>query len=398
MAFTPRQRIAAWREISRLEQDGRSAEARHWRAAFAELGESTCATDGLCTTRCPLAIDVASFIRDLRHDAATPSVRLAASTVADHFSSATTLARSVLGAVDLAHLAMGAEKMETISRVLTRLSDSRLPQWHASLPRAAGPLPQKRGAAKGRDVIVYLPSCATRTMGDTRDDRREPLPDVTVRLLERAGFAVRIPENVKGLCCGKAFETKGLYVQARDRILELGEALRSASENGRHPILCDTSPCLARMKKEIKGLSLFEPIEFARSFCCCPPTIHAGGSRHRLHPTCSTRLMGLTEAFMDLARPLARRVVLPEGILCCGFSGDKGFHRPELNASALAGLREQVRGMQRRLLDVEDLRDRPWPAWGHTLPQYLVFAGGVFRKREVTRAPCGHRILECIVR
>jgi len=343
IAFTPRQRIAAWREITRLEQEGLCDDARKWRSAFTELGESTCATDGLCTTRCPLAIDVASFIRDLRHDAATPAVRLAASTVADHFSAATALARNVLGAVDLAHLAMGAEKMEAISRVLTRLSSSRLPQWHASLPRAAGPLPHKRGSAKGRDVIVYLPSCATRTMGDTRDDRREPLPDVTVRLLERAGFAVRIPDNVKGLCCGKAFETKGLYVQARDRILELEEALRSASENGRHPILCDTSPCLARMKKEIKGLSLFEPIEFARTFLLPRLRFRPVDRDIALHPTCSTRLMGLTAAFMDLARPLARRVILPEGILCCGFSGDKGFHRPELNASALEGLAEQVR-------------------------------------------------------
>jgi D-lactate dehydrogenase len=52
--------------------------------------------------------------------------------------------------------------------------------------------------------------------------------------------------------------------------------------------------------------------------------------------------MGLTDAFTDLAHRLAASVVLPEGILCCGFSGDKGFHRPDLNASALAGLAAQV--------------------------------------------------------
>jgi D-lactate dehydrogenase len=52
--------------------------------------------------------------------------------------------------------------------------------------------------------------------------------------------------------------------------------------------------------------------------------------------------MGLTEAFEDLARHLAAQVILPQGVQCCGFSGDKGFHRPELNASALEGLAEQV--------------------------------------------------------
>jgi len=73
IAFTPRQRIAAWREITRLEQEDLYEEASTWRAAFTELGESTCATDGLCTTRCPLAIDVASFIRDLRHVGTRPA-------------------------------------------------------------------------------------------------------------------------------------------------------------------------------------------------------------------------------------------------------------------------------------------------------------------------------------
>jgi D-lactate dehydrogenase len=135
-------------------------------------------------------------------------------------------------------------------------------------------------AVEGGDVVVYLPSCAVRTMGNTRDDRREPLPEVTVRLLERAGFTVRIPKNVNDLCCGKAFETKGFYDQARSKIRELEKALREASDNGLRPILCDTSPCLARMKKEISGLALYEPIEFAHPFCClaCISNLSSGAS------------------------------------------------------------------------------------------------------------------------
>lgn len=342
IAFTPRQRIAAWREITRLEQEGREDEAKKWRAAFTELGESTCATDGLCTTRCPLAIDVAAFIRDLRHDAATPFARTAASKVASNFTAATSLVRGVLGAADLAHLALGDQKMEAVSRILTRLSGNRLPLWQKSLPRGAKAFRGKTRSGTGGEVVVYLPSCAARTMGDTREDRLPALPAVTQKLLERAGYTVRIPDNVNELCCGKAFETKGLIDQARSKILELESALRKASENGRHPILCDTSPCLARMKKEIRGLALFEPVEFAHTFLL--PRLHLKPVRRSiaLHPTCSTRLMGLTGAFTELARRLAANVILPEGILCCGFSGDKGFHRPDLNASALAGLAGQV--------------------------------------------------------
>jgi len=36
--------------------------------------------------------------------------------------------------------------------------------------------------------------------------------------------------------------------------------------------------------------------------------------------------------------------VVPQGISCCGFAGDKGFVLPELNASALSGLKQQVSG------------------------------------------------------
>lgn len=344
IAFTPRQRIAAWREITRLDQEGRHAEASAWRAAFTELGESTCATDGLCTTRCPLAIDVASFIRDLRHVGNTPGTRAIAGAAASNFAAAATMVRGALRVADLGHLTLGADTMEAVSRILTRMSGQRLPLWHKALPRAASTLRGIPHPGDELDIVVYLPSCATRTMGDTRGDRREPLPEVTVRLLERAGFTVRIPKNVDELCCGKAFETKGLYDQAQGKILEMEKALRKASDNGRHPILCDTSPCLARMKKEIPGLSLFEPIEFASAFLLPRLRFTPVDRRIALHPTCSTRLLGLTDAFMDLARHLAADVVLPTGILCCGFSGDKGFHRPELNASALAGLARQVSG------------------------------------------------------
>lgn len=343
IAFTPRQRIAAWREITRLEQEGLCDEARKWRSAFTELGESTCATDGLCTTRCPLAIDVASFIRDLRHDALTPMARTVANAAAAHFAGATALARNVLGAADLAHLALGAEKLEAVSHFMTRLSGQRLPVWTPGLPRRAAHTARRGPAASHGETVVYLPSCATRTMGDTRRDPDEGLIDVTVRLLERAGFAVRIPDGVEGLCCGKAFETKGLYTQAEMKLRELERTLRAASDNGRHPVLCDTSPCLARMKKEIRGLSLFEPVEFARAFLLPRLPFQPVDRRIALHPTCSTRLMGLADAFQELARGLAAEIVLPQGILCCGFAGDKGFHRPELNASALAGLAEQVR-------------------------------------------------------
>ena len=65
-----------------------------------------------------------------------------------------------------------------------------------------------------------------------------------------------------------------------------------------------------------------------------------------IHPTCSTRKMGLDAKLQELARLCATEVVLPENIFCCGFAGDRGFNFPELNKSALAGLADQVYGCE----------------------------------------------------
>jgi D-lactate dehydrogenase len=39
---------------------------------------------------------------------------------------------------------------------------------------------------------------------------------------------------------------------------------------------------------------------------------------------------------------MQQNVVIPEGIHCCGFAGDKGFTTPELNAHSLRTLKDAV--------------------------------------------------------
>lgn len=43
------------------------------------------------------------------------------------------------------------------------------------------------------------------------------------------------------------------------------------------------------------------------------------------------------------AHALSDEIVTSRNIACCGFAGDKGFTFPELNASALSGLKEEVK-------------------------------------------------------
>src|SRR5262249_38998978 len=58
--------------------------------------------------------------------------------------------------------------------------------------------------------------------------------------------------------------------------------------------------------------------------------------RIALHPTCSSRHLGLTRRMKGVASPLAEEVVEPPSARCCGFAGDRGFLHPELTAAATA--------------------------------------------------------------
>ena len=61
-----------------------------------------------------------------------------------------------------------------------------------------------------------------------------------------------------------------------------------------------------------------------------------------VHITCSMRRMGLADTIVALARLCSTRVLVPEEVGCCGFAGDRGFTRPELNDYALRKLRPQI--------------------------------------------------------
>jgi D-lactate dehydrogenase len=125
----------------------------------------------------------------------------------------------------------------------------------------------------------------------------------------------------------------------------LAAALLAISDNGRLPVLCDTSPCLERMRRCFGSrLDLLEPVEFTAVHLLHRLRFKKTTQPVALHITCSSRKMGLQNAFMQVANSCSDRVVTPYGIECCGFAGDRGFNTPELTKAALAGLRAAVAG------------------------------------------------------
>jgi D-lactate dehydrogenase len=194
--------------------------------------------------------------------------------------------------------------------------------------------------------LLYFPSCAARNMGPQRgDDGVEPLPEVATRLFERAGFDVVFPADLGGLCCGQPFESKGLADAADFKSSELEARLRDASRkddgSGHWPIVFDTSPCAYRMKRMLAGrLPVHDGIDFLHDVLLPRLSLQPQPETVAVHPVCSVRKMGSADKLLAIARRCSRHVVsCDDEVQCCGFAGDRGFIRPELNEHALRHLK-----------------------------------------------------------
>jgi len=350
LSFTPRQRIVGRREISRrLSEKGKHPGLKKFARGYQYPGMDTCAADGLCATRCPVGIDTGKMVKALRQEARGSLAKQIAGGVGSRFGAITQLIRHGMNAVDLIHSITGTQVMEKTSLIARKASFKKLPLWNREMPSGGGRIKPAPGNESAPDKVVYFPSCAGRAMGGpSRNDSfpetlQETLPEKTASILKKAGYEIIYPENLDSLCCGQSFESKGFMDEADKKSNGLSGALLAATQNGRYPVLCDTSPCLQRMKTTMDHrLSLYEPIEFVLKFLMERLNFTRKKTTIAIHPTCSTRKMGLETKLLKLAHMCATQVVWPEEIYCCGFAGDRGFTFPELNKSALDGLDEHV--------------------------------------------------------
>ncbi len=346
VTFTPRQRIVGRREISReMVATGDSKKFRELAKAYQYPGKNTCAADGLCSTRCPVGIDTGKMVKALRQESNGKLGNTMADWVAGNFGGVAKAISTTLNVVDSVHKMTGTPFMETASSLARKVTMDQLPLWSREMPSGVSKIKKEPVNDANPLKVVYFPSCASRSMsGPAREDaERDPLPQKTQSLLKKAGYEIIFPENMDRLCCGQAFESKGFMNQADRKSSELSDALLAASNNGEIPVLCDTSPCFYRMKATLdKRLQLFEPIEFVLTYLMDRLRFTQLDVKVAVHPTCSTRKLGLEVKLEQLARACAREVVMPADVYCCGFAGDRGFNFPELNEAALKDLRDHV--------------------------------------------------------
>jgi D-lactate dehydrogenase len=326
LTFSPRQRIVSTRELARRERAGEDLGVLP--TTYAYHGIDTCAGCGLCSTVCPVGIETGALIRAQRGQNAGWLTHQVGTLAATHFAATTAVARGGLRAVQAVAAIVG-------DAALGKLSGG---AWKGGLSATS----RSRGGCGGELVgerVVYFAGCAGRMFAAVG----QPLGDVIVGLCERAGFSVVQPKALHGLCCGQPFESKGLFDVARQKANELEAALVEASQNGRFPIVFDASPCALRMKTHIAGrLNVLDFPEFAHDQLLTRLPIKARKPQVALHVNCSGRRMGSADKTVALARACADDVVIPSGVKCCGFGGDRGFSVPELNQHALRSLKQAL--------------------------------------------------------
>ncbi|OZY37556.1 4Fe-4S ferredoxin [Pseudomonas lundensis] len=341
LTLSPRQRIVIWRDIQVKKRAG--VDTRELEKAYEYQGIDTCAATGLCAQRCPVGINTGELVKKLR--ARNADHVKTADWLGNHFATTLQGARFTLHVANGARMLLGAPRLARLSATLTKASKGRVPQWTNAMPQPERAIRFTPPINDARPRVVYLAACVSRVMGPAAGDREQmSLLDKTRGLLEKAGYQVVFPDNLDSLCCGQPFASKGYAEQAEHKRQELIGALLHASRGGLDPIYCDTSPCTLRLVQDLGDtrLDLYDPVRFIRTHLVDKLRFTPQPAPIAVHVTCSTQHLGESQALIDIARLCSQEVVIPEGIHCCGFAGDKGFTTPELNAHSLRSLKDAV--------------------------------------------------------
>ena len=343
--LSSRTRIVLQREIERLKQTQEDPERlKLLQKQYSYQGEQTCAGDGLCSTSCPMKINVGDLTHEVRRQNMGATGNKAGEFVAENFHGVKTGLRGVLALADVAHSVVGTKAMSALAKGMHAAG---MPLWTPSIPKpynASKALSKEVNKVSSNDMkVVYFPSCLNQAMGVDKASREmKPLAEEMTELLKKAGYEVIYPERMDSLCCGTIWESKGLPEIAHKKTMQLEQALWEASEHGKYPVVCDQSPCLHRMKQHIKKVDLYESTEFIWKFLKDRLTFTKTDTPVAIHLTCSAKLMKIEKIVHDLACLCSSDVLIPAGVGCCGFAGDKGMTHPELNAYALRKLRSQI--------------------------------------------------------
>ena len=330
LTTTPRQRIVLRREMARLRAGGQPAGASldELEEAWPYYALDTCAVDGLCATACPVGIDTGKLTRRHRREQHSGAAHALACRAAEGF-----------GAV------------ERLVRLGLRVAGPLLPFGAEGRPQVPGPSPRTVAALA---QAIYFPSCISRSIGALPGEpQRLSLQEAIIGVSARAGVPLHLPRDASGTCCGVPFSSKGYSDAHAIAANHAIERFWAWSEEGRLPVVVDTSPCTYGLlhcrdaldegnRERFDRLRIVDSVAFAHDTLLPRLRVARRAASVALHPVCSLVKLGLSGELLALGRACSARASIPRDAGCCGFAGDRGFLVPELTASASAREAAQV--------------------------------------------------------
>lgn len=334
LTMTPRQRIVVRRARAKALADGDAATVAELDKAYEYQGIDTCAADSMCVTACPVGIDTGKFIKSLRRERNGKTLNAGWKAAAQVWGPANQVASIALSGAHLLPTSL-VQKVTDVGRAL--ISDDIVPQYQPELSKGG----HKRshygrvvGDNNAKPTAVYLPACVNSMFGP--QGQGKGVSDSFVALLERAGIAMVVPEGIDALCCGTPWTSKGLMAGHAVMEQRVREALMTATDNTRLPVVVDASSCTGGFRDIAQGvgITVIDAIAFTAEHIVGQIDAAHKVESVTLHPTCSSYQLGIIDDLRTVAEAAAEVVNIPANWNCCGYAGDRGMLHPELTHSA----------------------------------------------------------------
>ncbi|MHA2788213.1 FAD-binding and (Fe-S)-binding domain-containing protein [Corynebacterium sp. S7] len=328
LTLTPRQRIVVRRARARALETGDTQAVKELDRDYEYWGVQTCAADSMCAVACPVQIDTGEFVKNLRADSASQMQQRAWDEAAKNWAPINRAASRTLSSAYIMPESL-VRKVTDVARSL--VGTETVPQYQSELPkggRKRSRFGQVVGSRFAAPVGVYVPACVN-SMFDSE------VSDAFVALLERAGVAMIVPDNIDELCCGTPWSSKGMFRGLSTMQFKVISTLTEATDGARLPVITDASSCTQGFVHTLEsgGIEVIDVIAFTAD-SLLPQLSASPVGTVTVHPTCSAEHLSLHDDTLTLARFVSPEVHVPENWGCCGYAGDRGMLRPELTESA----------------------------------------------------------------
>ena len=343
ITLTPRRRIVVRRELALLKENDKKKEYAELIKEYQYDGLETCAVDGLCATVCPVDINTGDLVKRLRRENHTSFANNVALRIAKNFKATTQVVSFALKTGNAINGVFGKNAMHNLTSGIKKIIPV-FPLWSNQLQAAS--FKAKSTNNGGQATVVYFPTCISRVMGGSADDKKN-LVDTFMSVSAKARINVLVPDDIQSACCGQLFSSKGFSQAYQHTANNTISKLWEWTNHGAYPVVLDVSSCSQTIqhsrgvltpenRERYDKMMIIDSIDYLHDHVLqSSATIHKKDNVV-LHPVCTLQKMKLTGKLVNIAKHYANNVDVPITAGCCGMAGDRGFLFPELTASATA--------------------------------------------------------------